>query len=183
MMVNSLISISWSIHLRPQVLRLSHAGNTAATVWQLSAAAAPALAAASAAFSAAGSVRSLNEAVNRSWLVCFLHCGSNLRPPCCHWWSLLSCLDACGCALAGPSYCYQVVRCHCALAYRLHSAEHSPSSSVLSLSPPNQDLYISMHQSVEKSAHLLGTENQARLSLGQRWGDCGPHFLHCLTHR
>jgi hypothetical protein len=59
-----------------------------------------------------------------------------------------------------------------------------PSSSVLS-SPPNQDLYY-IYASVrgEKSAHLLGTENQAaRLSLGQRWGEIAVRISFTVSSR
>jgi hypothetical protein len=124
-------------------------------------------------FCCAGSVRSLSNGACRSWLVCFLHCGSNLRPA-----LLLAQVSAVlfGCwtadALAGPSYTISS-RCHCALAYRLHSAEHSPSVVPL-YSPRHQIktlLYLCISPWREKRSSA-GTENQAaRLSLGQRWGE------------
>jgi hypothetical protein len=187
--------ISWSIHTCPQVYERCRTpfNNTAAhlrsyvplcsllcccTLLLLLPIAARCL-------SAAGSVRSLGNAACRSWLVCV--CTVVAIFGCSPAGSLVVSavlFDAgCGCALAGPSY--TAISCaHCALAYRLHSAEHSPSVVLCTLSRHQIKTSIILCISPEKSAHLLGLKIKQLVCLWVRWGDCGPQFLHCqLTHR
>jgi hypothetical protein len=108
----------------------------------------------------------------RSWLVCFLHCGSNLRPALlAHWWSLLSCLMLVGCGCARwPSLLSQVAVTALLRIGCIPLSTLPPSSSVLS-SPPNQDLYY-IYASVrgEKSAHLLGLKIKQLVCLWVKGG-------------
>jgi hypothetical protein len=85
-------------------------------------------------------------------------CGGNLRPALLSHSLVSLLLFGCWTADAlspGPhTLLSQVVRCHCALAYRLHSAEHSPSVVLCTLSPRTKSRPL-LYASVRKSA-LLG---------------------------
>jgi hypothetical protein len=106
-------------------------------------------------------------------LFCFLHCGSNLRPALLsHWWSLLSCLDA-GLRMRSRRaliHCYLKSCCHCALAYRLHSAEHSPPSSLCTLLATKSRPLLYRISPWREKRSSAGTENQELVCLWVKGG-------------